>query len=268
MDKITGNTYQTDNYEQFQRLEGNRPVLAQRVMKIKASISRNGYIFNPIVVNEKMQIVDGQGRYEALKDLGLPVDYVVSPGSGLEQCIALNASGTIWAMSDYIDSYCELKNENYIRLKDLIAEYPGIKLQTKIMLITGLSSVPNDAIKRGSLTLSKDQEEVARKDLAFASRFIHILSRVKGVTVHYYYALVFANHCGADKSRLEDVMEKADLPPAPNLKSALNTISDLYNKNLRNGKKKLYLYALYEESMSSKYGWYGAKWGSKNSATV
>ena len=34
-----------------------------------------GFIKNPIVVNEKMEIIDGQGRFEVCKEKGLPIYY-------------------------------------------------------------------------------------------------------------------------------------------------------------------------------------------------
>ena len=85
MDKITGNVYQTRDYSKFMRLEGNREVVSKRVVKITKSIQQNGYILNPIVVNEKMQVIDGQGRLEALKGLKMPIDYVIAEGAGLNE---------------------------------------------------------------------------------------------------------------------------------------------------------------------------------------
>jgi len=263
MEEITGYTYQTSDYDRFTRLEGNRPVLDKRVTKIKTSINKHGYIFNPIVVNEKFQIIDGQGRYEALKQLGLPIDYVVANGAGLEQCIALNASGTIWTMPDYINTYCELGNENYIRLRDLMDEFPELKTNVKLMLITGLTSVPTETVKNGNLIIPESLAKSARTDLFFARKFSKTLERVKGTPAQYFYAIVFASHCGADKDRLESVIERSDLPPAPNNRIALDTISDIYNRNLKISANRIYLYSLYEETMTKKYGWYGAKWGNK-----
>ena len=63
---------QTNNYMKFQILKGNRNVSQSRVNKIIASINRVGYITNPIIVNEHMEVIDGQGRLEALKTLQLP----------------------------------------------------------------------------------------------------------------------------------------------------------------------------------------------------
>ena len=258
----TGNTYQSDDYGIFKRLEGNRPVLNARINKIKVSVRKNGYIFNPIVVNEKYQIIDGQGRFEALKDLGVPIDFVVANGAGLEQCVALNASGSIWTMQDYIDSYCELGNENYIRLRELMEAFPTLTTQVKIIIITGLSAIPNDTIKRGTLVIPESVVPVAKANLNYAVKFAGTFSRVKGTKNHYYYAVVFARQLEIDEKRLVSLIEKSVLDPAPSLKFAMDNISDIYNKKLK-PENRIYLHQSYEQSMCDKYGWYGAKWASK-----
>lgn len=259
---VAGNTYRTSEYEVFQRLEGNRKVLAARVSKIRNSIVKNGYIFNPIVVNEKYQVIDGQGRLEALSSMGLPVDFVIAVGAGLEQCVALNASGKIWTIADYIDSYCEMGNRNYLRFREIASKYPEFNHQLKVMIITGLASSPNNIIKEGRMELTAERAAEADDDLAFLRKFIPAVKRTKGNQNRYYYAIVFARRCGVDCERLLRNIEKAELPPAADTKAALNNLSDLYNIGLSTP-KRIYLVQQYETSMASKYGWYYAKWGSE-----
>ena len=55
----------TGDYGIFKRLKGNRTVTRSRVEKIKNSINKVGYIKSPIVVNEKREVIDGQGRCQA-----------------------------------------------------------------------------------------------------------------------------------------------------------------------------------------------------------
>lgn len=69
--------FRTKKYSQFKRLDSNRTVKTGRVNKIKQSIEKVGYVQSPIIVNEKMEVIDGQGRLEALKQLQIPVDYIV-----------------------------------------------------------------------------------------------------------------------------------------------------------------------------------------------
>lgn len=55
----------------------NRSINARRVAKKKESIEQI-QLQQPIIVNKRYEVVDGQHRFEALKELGLPVYYIVS----------------------------------------------------------------------------------------------------------------------------------------------------------------------------------------------
>lgn len=257
----TGSTYRTsDYYSLFCRLEGNRPVLTARVQKILLSIKRDGYIFNPLVVNEKYQIIDGQGRFEALKTLGLPIDYVVAPGTGRAECITLNAYNTKWTTLDFISSYGEDSNINYLRLLSIINSFPDIRFQVKVMVTFGRASIPSEIIKRGKLIVTEEMQSDAENMLLFLSRFSSAIRRVRGRTEYYYFALAFARRNGADEDRLLKCFERADLASASSPRQALDAVSDLYNLNLKDRQKRIYLYPLYEEQMIEKFGWYQAKW--------
>lgn len=265
-DKIetTGKTYRTDNYDLFKRLEGNRPVVAKRVSRIAHSIATNGYIYNPIVVNENFEVVDGQGRLEALQLSGLPVDFVIAKGATLKDCVALNAYTTAWTVNDYIDSFCEMGNENYIRFKMLLSEFsPPLAMNVIAQFSTGYVQVPTQRIKLGELVVSADVIEEARSYLNFALKVQPTISKTKGEVRYYYYAVGFALKSGADADRLISVISGAKLEPAPDLRTALDNLSDLYNWHLRDGSKKLYFFPMYEESMCKKLGWYKARWADK-----
>ena len=86
--------YSTADYSAFKKLTGNRDILENRKNLIISSINERGWIRNPVVVNDNMEIIDGQGRFEALKELGLPIEYVVAHGATISDCIALNIKQT------------------------------------------------------------------------------------------------------------------------------------------------------------------------------
>lgn len=258
--QTTGNTYRTHDYSLFTRLEGNRAVLASRVSKILKSINEYGYIFNPIVVNESYQIIDGQGRFEALKSMNLPIDFVIAPGAGLEECVALNGSSTSWTIPDFIDSYCELGNINYIRLRNLMQKFPDLHLRVVAPIAMGVSSLQSSDIKSGSIVIPEEQIESAADDLQLISSLYPVLQRAPGGIGYYPYAIAFARHCGANDDRLILTISRADLVQANSIRPALDSISDVYNWALRDRNKRIYLYALYEQSGAKKFGWYNKNW--------
>jgi len=107
----------TKDYNLFKKMVGNRPTQLFRVKKILKSIEKVGYITNPIIVNDKMEIIDGQARFEALKQLNLPIDYIIVNNAGIKECISMNTYNSNWKEMDYINSYANVGNINYIRFK-------------------------------------------------------------------------------------------------------------------------------------------------------
>lgn len=89
--KQTNEIQRTNNYYMFKRLEGNRFVDPKKVNKLKKSIDEVGYISNPIIVNEKMEVIDGQHRLEALKELGKPVEYIVQKNLDIKEVLFMNS---------------------------------------------------------------------------------------------------------------------------------------------------------------------------------
>lgn len=74
----------TTDYKMFRTMPENRIVKQARVAKIIMSFRKVGYIPIPIVVNERYEVIDGQGRLSACQQLGIPVSYMVIPGIGVE----------------------------------------------------------------------------------------------------------------------------------------------------------------------------------------
>ena len=103
--EIIGKVFATMNYDQFKYLDGNRSVKDGRVNKILNSIDEVGYIPAPIIVNEKMEIIDGQGRLEACRRRKIPISYLVIKGIGINECTAMNINQSNWTINDYIERY-------------------------------------------------------------------------------------------------------------------------------------------------------------------
>jgi ParB-like chromosome segregation protein Spo0J len=68
----------TTDYKLFKINKLNRIVQTGHIEKLKKSIEKVGYLkYNPIIVNEDMEIIDGQHRYFACVKLNLPIYYEV-----------------------------------------------------------------------------------------------------------------------------------------------------------------------------------------------
>jgi len=112
----------TQNYSMFSPIDGNRNKNELHITRLKKSMQEN-YLFTTITVNEKFQIIDGQHRFEAIKSLNLPVNYVVCKGYGLKEVQILNANSKTWNADDYMEGYAKLGNPHYIKYKEFKNKY-------------------------------------------------------------------------------------------------------------------------------------------------
>ena len=173
MDTVIGQIYQTTDYSKFKRLKGNRDV--KNAKKIVNSINEVGYVLSPILLNEKMEVIDGQNRLDALKELGMPVIYIVQEGIGRKECQALNINQSNWTTEQFIHSYAECGSEPYERLSLLIHDFKkkGFGLEG-ILFIAVPSMIPRAGgatyagVKDGTFDLSEERYELARRRLTSA----------------------------------------------------------------------------------------------------
>lgn len=103
----TSQVLQTKDHMIFKKLTGNRLCDPQHVKKLKKNMMNVGNLTAefPIVVNENMEIIDGQHRLQALKELNWPVGYRMQTGLTLETVRGINQAGQNWSWKDYMNSY-------------------------------------------------------------------------------------------------------------------------------------------------------------------
>lgn len=234
--------YVTEKYGLFKRLDGNRDIVESRKRKIIKSIQKVGYIINPIIVNEKMEIIDGQGRYEACKELGLPIYFVKAKGAGIDECMAMNISQSNWTMMDYIQSYAELGNLNYIYFLQLKKQFPKFTFDTiysaatKKVICNGFES--SSVIKNQQLVLDETAYEKAIEDLQYLSDINEELKCIPGTSRTIHSAIIWAvNAIDCDRNRIAKIIKKQypKFRPVPdkNPLTFLEDLSEMYNKHMR-----------------------------------
>lgn len=253
----------TNDYSKFSILDGNRSVKDGRKQKIKESIEQIGYIPSPIIVNEYFEVIDGQGRLAALKDLRLPVCYIVVPGLTIKHCIAMNINQSNWTMRDYIESYASQGNENYMRFLELMKEYPELPHSIISMVASGKAvKVDDKTIKSGSLVIEKGRMATAKKICEWiVTNITPLKSKIKGRFEYFYYAIAFClEHTEIDRKRLATVlMDNAyDIMPPASVVSALKEIERVYNHRL--SAKKIYLVTEYDKYYTSLIVGYKERW--------
>jgi len=140
--KVVNQVIQTNDHSKFKRILGNRVVNKVHVKRLRQSFHR-AYLMSPIIVNEKFEIIDGQHRFTAAEELGLPVNYIVMKGYGLEHVKTLNENSSNWGKKEHLHAYVELGYPAYIQFKELIDEYPDFSITACEVLLTNIAGNPS-----------------------------------------------------------------------------------------------------------------------------
>lgn len=105
---------QTTDYAQFKLRADNRPICKGHVMKLKDQIAySNDLHLHPLIVNEEMEVIDGQHRLIAAKELGVPVYYIMDTDFDPQKMIAFNITQKRWNPDDYMNYWKEQGREDY-----------------------------------------------------------------------------------------------------------------------------------------------------------
>jgi len=112
----------TNDYFLFKPIDGNRNKNLLHINRLKKSMQVN-YLFTVIIVNENYEIIDGQHRFDVIKELNLPLHYVMCNGYGLNEVHILNQNSKTWNSDDYLEGYCNLGYLNYIKYAEFKKRY-------------------------------------------------------------------------------------------------------------------------------------------------
>lgn len=92
------------------------------------------------LINEKGEILDGQHRIEACKELNQPVWVQIVPNGDEFFIKKINTLGATWTTGDHINFYAQQGNRHYQKLLLIISKYKGqraISLQTILSVFAG-----------------------------------------------------------------------------------------------------------------------------------
>lgn len=245
--------YTTKDYSKFKKLEGNRDVPIARVEIIKKSIESVGYVTNPIIVNENFEVIEGQGRLQALKELELPVDYIIEDGCGIKQCIALNMRNTNWKLTDFIKSYANRGYVGYKRLCMLMEKYQKYGITTLATAVKLISKFDNDQIKNGTLEISEEEYNDAIDRLNWLEKITPYCKSCAGELNFLYQSLLICKEFdGVDMDKLKErvISQNSVMLPFASIPDCMQSLEQLYNKN-RPEKFKVYIFTEYRKWLAN-----------------
>jgi hypothetical protein len=187
---VVGQVYETKDYQVFKLRRDNRDIKDN--LNLKEELKAHG-IIQPILVNEKYEVIDGQNRLDIAIKLGLPVPYIVKPGAGKTEIKSVNTTSNRWDINDYINTYAKDGVEEYEKMKRLLASYnitPGV--MCSLAFNTTDSQRPYNKVRDGRLQFYnydflvdylefyKDLiENTTLKNLGGLAKSLYILFRLK-----------------------------------------------------------------------------------------
>ena len=122
-DKLVASVYITMHYEKFKFIGENRDT--DHVKALLRSFSER-YVPNAILCNEKYEIIDGQNRFLALKEKGMPIPYYCFNGLDIYDVAFLNSYAKNWSNMDFVKMWAALGKEEYKIIKDFSNEFKDL----------------------------------------------------------------------------------------------------------------------------------------------
>jgi len=235
--------YKTIDLDRFTLLKTNRPINQNHSTRIATNIKSSTMLCNPILVNEKMEVIDGQHRVCAARMLDSFVYYIIANGYDLEQVKALNIIGEKWNNFDYLESFSDAGLKDYILLRDFIKRHKVFNFSVCLMLCSNLKSA--DSSKNNGSRLSPFKKGVYKiGDLDIAEKFAMRLKQIEPILKQYNSSKFASAMIGLflDKPKVfkfNDFLDKLKLQPTAlvqcaNRKQYKELIEKIYNYRRKN----------------------------------
>ena len=159
----------TTNYDQFTFLRSNREIDDNHVYRLVKLITEEGHQKEPIIVNEKLEVISGQHRLRACEKLKMRVTYIISPGLTIKDAREMNNSQKPWSFKDHLRCYGHSSHHNYQAYKQvtaLLEEYTSLSNAVALVLLSPKTYVgAYNKFKLG--TFAVEDYEFARKQASY-----------------------------------------------------------------------------------------------------
>lgn len=175
--------YVTRDYEDFVILGNNRYIVDGHARNLAGE--GNVTATEPIIVNERMEVIDGQHRLQACRDNGWPVYYIKREGLTIAVARKMNILQRPWTSDDFAQSYANDNNRQYQKYLVIKEDY-GYNHSITLAYIVGENrrGMMNE-FRNGEFTVDDEAGARARLDkLAEAGD-------VLGGVPNQYFALAY-----------------------------------------------------------------------------
>jgi len=169
----------TEDYTRFEFNELNRGVDAAHVRKLKKNIKDIGLV-QPITVDSDGHIIDGQHRFHACRELGIPVRYIIQDSMNMEDVVALNNMSKPWSTLDKVQSFAAQGNEHYQKLLDFYQDCKDLdnRISIRVAILIAQGSASHASSNQKKMNIGKGTWEF-REDYEVALKRLYSLLQFK-----------------------------------------------------------------------------------------
>ena len=231
----------TTNLDMFKLMDNNRPVNQSRVKRIYQSMVNEGLLVIPILVNKKMEIIDGQHRYQASKLSGKGLYYLQVDNYSEEQVVQSNQNSQSWSRKDFMSYFVSKGNRNYIKLQEFMKQFPHFSLTDSMFLLTNgtFTNTRKEQFNNGEFKISNYQKGVQWAEFitSLQKYFPEGYSRTIFVRAIVSVLRKYENEFNTD-----EFIKKSEIVPhffklCGNHADYVRMIEDIYNFKRRNDNK-------------------------------
>jgi len=115
--KEVNKVYKTSDLQIFKEINGNRPTNPLHIKRLTESIKKNGMLQNPIIVNKKMEVIDGQHRLLSAIKSKSEIYYIINNNFTLKDVHTLNLNQKNWSKKDFMEGFSTMGILPYQKLK-------------------------------------------------------------------------------------------------------------------------------------------------------
>ncbi len=202
----------TKDYDLFKFRADNRDKIDRNHVKrlVESIKTRNLLDLRPISVNAEMEVIDGQHRLLAAKELEVEIYYNIEKDLRSEDIILMNIA-KVWNAHDYLNYYCKNGHMEYIKLCGFM-KANNITLKIALSLTMAPQHDAHHKYKLGQYVFP--QEEVATKEIDLCWDIINYIKRMNGFSSYtrssrFWKALTkLIRHYNFDEGKFRNNLEK------------------------------------------------------------
>jgi hypothetical protein len=154
--------YKTYDYGKFKFIAQNRE--PDHVRALIQSFKER-LVPNAILCNDKYEIIDGQNRFLALKELGEPIIYYCITGLGIYDVASLNSYGKNWSPIDFIKMWADLGKQQYIDILSFAESYNELNLTSILIILSDSVAAQQSAVGTDAFVARDGRSKAARNKL-------------------------------------------------------------------------------------------------------